>query len=591
MTSGPVRQREGPEQPQNKKGTRGNTGHQRYYAVRTGRVPGIYTAAGEFRSQLDGIKGCEGKRFKTRREAEAWLRDRKTPVPASSSGDGNGKAKQRSTKQQQKEAGDRERDQIRQNAPTTRAAPTRTPVPVAPPPPPRRNRRAVAAEEIITRELSPQGPVSPHVVTPAWFQEVLAMNGAEGVYRILSDMESEARFRFGVDFWVRLEEKLLDLAFSAMPLREYDLVMDQAKDDLARMVENFNGLSNRRGFSSAFSGATWNFTLKAFGSFASKLHGVGSDVDLQIDGCFLVAGDPKAKKHAMQIDRNDAKKFINVFSARLKNMPDKYKVEKRPNARTPVVKVKDIRRGVSCDIAFPCGDSGSGDFPKAELLLVLNHLDYRLHTLLALVKIWAGHHHLRDAALGRFNTYTLTSLVIFYFQTLELPIFPPLNEIVSKELISAAKRFDDMAPHVADMARRANRWRRTRSDNRMGVMELFLGFLTFLEETVGEAENVSPVRLSTYTGTRTTFHSIDRGGNKKMIHVDDPFDADDNSARALTQGCFAHAGKCATETLRLGAELDADEWIWRVFVDGKKAPRCARSKRYSSNGRQRGATR
>ena len=415
------------------------------------------------------------------------------------------------------------------------------------------------------------------------------MNGTEGVYRILSDMNSEARFRFGVDFWFRFEQMLLDLAFSVMPLRESDQVIDQAKDDLARMVENFNGYSNRRGFSSAFVGATWNFTLKAFGSFASKLHGVGSDVDLQIDGWFLLAGDPKAKKHAMQMDRNDAKKFIHVFSARLENMPDKYKVQKVPNARTPIVKVKDIRRGVSCDIAFPCGDSGSGDYPKSELLLVLNALDYRLHMLLALVKIWAGHHHLRDASVGRFNTYTLTSLVIFYFQTLEAPIFPPLNEIVSEELISAAKRFDDMAPHVADMARRANRWRCARSENRLGVMELFLGFLTFLEETVGEAENVSPVRLSTYTGTRTTFDFVDRGGNKKMIYVDDPFDADDNSARALTQGCFAHAGKCATETLRLGAELDADEWISRVFVDDKKAPRRARSKRYSSNGRQRGA--
>ena len=111
--NGPVRQREGREQPQNKKGNRGNknnTGHQRYYAVRTGRVPGIYTDAGEFQGQLDGIKGCEGKSFKTRREAEAWLRDRKTPVPASAGGDGNGKAKQRSTKRQQKEAGERERE-------------------------------------------------------------------------------------------------------------------------------------------------------------------------------------------------------------------------------------------------------------------------------------------------------------------------------------------------------------------------------------------------------------------------------------------------------------------------------------------------
>lgn len=45
----------------------------KFYAVRNGRVPGIYTAWDECRRQVTGFKGAEYKGFETRADAEAFM--------------------------------------------------------------------------------------------------------------------------------------------------------------------------------------------------------------------------------------------------------------------------------------------------------------------------------------------------------------------------------------------------------------------------------------------------------------------------------------------------------------------------------------
>ena len=45
----------------------------KFYAVRRGRVPGIYTAWDECRRQVTGFKGAEYKGFETREDAEAFM--------------------------------------------------------------------------------------------------------------------------------------------------------------------------------------------------------------------------------------------------------------------------------------------------------------------------------------------------------------------------------------------------------------------------------------------------------------------------------------------------------------------------------------
>jgi ribonuclease HI len=52
-----------------------------FYAVRRGRVPGIYTSWAEAATQVLGTTGAQHKKFSTREAASAWLLGRTANVP------------------------------------------------------------------------------------------------------------------------------------------------------------------------------------------------------------------------------------------------------------------------------------------------------------------------------------------------------------------------------------------------------------------------------------------------------------------------------------------------------------------------------
>lgn len=53
----------------------------KFYAVKAGRTPGIYTTWTEAEAQVKGFSGAEFKSFRTREEAEAWLGLSPAPAP------------------------------------------------------------------------------------------------------------------------------------------------------------------------------------------------------------------------------------------------------------------------------------------------------------------------------------------------------------------------------------------------------------------------------------------------------------------------------------------------------------------------------
>jgi ribonuclease HI len=53
----------------------------KYYAVKAGRTPGIYTDWAEAEAQVKGFSGAEFRSFRTREEAEAWLGLAPAPAP------------------------------------------------------------------------------------------------------------------------------------------------------------------------------------------------------------------------------------------------------------------------------------------------------------------------------------------------------------------------------------------------------------------------------------------------------------------------------------------------------------------------------
>ena len=569
----------------------------RFYAVRRGRQVGIYTDHVKYQEQVLGFKGCEARTFVSRKQAEAWLREEQH----------ESKSEDESKNSENKKLGGHQGDRTGQRGGGNLVRSTRGQIASA-------DGKSVASRpcltstavrrgglvEIIGLKLPRQEPTNWEVTSAEWYREVINGNESHGVGALFCrSIDSDGERRCSLDYWQRLESAMIGLALDALPSREEEERIELAKARIVAEMERWNPTARSRGgFSRQLANATWNFTLKAFGSTASGLHGRGSDVDMQMDGTFYEGGVKEKTRHVLEMRREDAKRLVHVFGGRLSILPGRYSVQKIPNARMPILKVRDLQLDVSCDIAFP--NDGAIDWPKSELLLVLNHLDSRLRPLLALVKLWAGAAQLRDASIGRFNTYTLTSLVIYYLQTIEVPVLPPLSEIIPPGLMEAARRYDDLSEHVAGMAARAKNWRhqqhQRRKVNTDGVMELFLGFLGWMGDTFdeilgfGAKEQRRPLKIVTYWATCVDCEGTDRHGNAKLLHVADPFDLGDNSARALTLTCLSHASRCARNARLACGELEVDAWVNFVFRDGpKEGPKKkVRSKRNVKKGGGRG---
>ena len=104
-------------------------------------------------------------------------------------------------------------------------------------------------------------------------------------------------------------------------------------------------------------------------------------------------------------------------------------------------------------------------------------------------------------------------------------------------------------------------------------MELFLGFLSWLDDTVvdimGEGKHDrKPLKISTFSASSSSFEAADpRSGNMRLLFVADPFDPEDNSARALTVACLQNAGRSAKETIETCGAVEVEKWLSFVFYD------------------------
>lgn len=90
-----------------------------------------------------------------------------------------------------------------------------------------------------------------------------------------------------------------------------------------------------------------------------------------------------------------------------------------PKAKTPIIKFQYLPTNVSCDITFK---NGLGVY-KTDFLRYCVLRDYRVRSLLLLVKYWAR--HIGISGVGKISNYELATLVIFYLQQDSVGLLPP----------------------------------------------------------------------------------------------------------------------------------------------------------------------
>ncbi|CAN1338962.1 Protein HESO1 [Linum perenne] len=268
---------------------------------------------------------------------------------------------------------------------------------------------------------------------------------------------------------VQLESTLRDMLDVMEPRREDWLLRQkiiQELQDLVRTVPSLRGA-----------------TVEPFGSFVSNLFTPWGDLDITI---MLNSGS--------LISFAGKKRKISLLGDILRALREKgrwWRLQFIPNAKVPIIKFEKGSPAISGDISI---DNLGGQM-KSKCLFWLNQIDDRFRPMVLLVKEWAKANNINNPKFGTLNSYTLSLLVVFHFQTCEPAIIPPLNSIYPANVVDDLKGVREVAEkNIADLFH-ANLRRymadRSRSWNKSSLSELFVTFLEKVEDPFEQPVNTA----------------------------------------------------------------------------------------------------
>ncbi|MCE5165701.1 Protein heso1 [Datura stramonium] len=205
-----------------------------------------------------------------------------------------------------------------------------------------------------------------------------------------------------------LEHTLRNILHSINPLEEDWSMRFQLIHELRAMIENIEILRGA--------------TVEPFGSFVSNLFTRWGDLDISIEllnGSYIASAGKKQK--------------LSLLGDVLKALRAKggcRKLQFIANARVPILKFQG-NYNISCDISI---NNLSGQM-KSKILYWINTIDGRFRDMVLLVKEWAKAHNINDSKTGTLNSYSLSLLVVFHFQTCVPAILPPLKDIYPGNMV------------------------------------------------------------------------------------------------------------------------------------------------------------
>ncbi|KAL9302229.1 Protein HESO1 [Arabidopsis thaliana] len=266
-------------------------------------------------------------------------------------------------------------------------------------------------------------------------------------------------------------------------------------------------------------------TVQPFGSFVSNLFTRWGDLDISVD---LFSGSS-----ILFTGKKQKQTLLGHLLRALRASGLWYKLQFVIHARVPILKVVSGHQRISCDISI---DNLDG-LLKSRFLFWISEIDGRFRDLVLLVKEWAKAHNINDSKTGTFNSYSLSLLVIFHFQTCVPAILPPLRVIYPKsavdDLTGVRKTAEESIAQVtaANIARFKSE--RAKSVNRSSLSELLVSFFAKFSDINVKAQEFG---VCPFTGRWETISSNTTWLPKTYsLFVEDPFEQPVNAARSVSR--------------------------------------------------------
>lgn len=305
-----------------------------------------------------------------------------------------------------------------------------------------------------------------------------------------------------------LEPTLKDILDGIQPLREDWVVRFKIIEELEDVVKSVESLRGS--------------TVEPFGSFVSNLFTRWGDLDISIvlsNGPCISSAGKKRKQNLLE----------DVLKA-LRQRGGWKRLQFIPNARVPILKFENA--SISCDVSI---DNMQG-LMKSKFLFWINEIDRRFRDMVLLVKEWAKTHNINNPKAGSLNSYSLSLLVIFHFQTCVPAILPPLKEIYPRNVIDDLTGVrTDAERHIGEIcAANISRYRsnKSRAINRNSLSELFISFLRKFYDISSKATELG---ICPFTGKWEEIRSNMRWLPRTYaLFIEDPFEQPENTARAVS---------------------------------------------------------
>ncbi|OIV95608.1 hypothetical protein TanjilG_23839 [Lupinus angustifolius] len=327
--------------------------------------------------------------------------------------------------------------------------------------------------------------------------------------------------------YTMLETVMKDIIHVVTPVQEDWEIRFAIINDLRRIVESVESLRGA--------------TVEPYGSFVSNLFTRWGDLDISIE---LLNGS-----HITNTGRKQKQVLLGDLLKVLRKNGGWSRLQFIFNARIPILKLQNNRQSISCDISLNNVEAQM----KSKILLWINKIDGRFRDMVLVVKEWAKAQKINDSKTGTFNSYSLSLLVIFHFQTCVPAIFPPLKEIyptnMADDLIGVKVDVENLIAETFDANITRFISNKSRSINRKSVPELFVEFL----KKFGQMNSwASDLGISPYTGQWEQIKNNTRWLPKTYaLFVEDPFEQPQNTARSVSQGKLAKINNAFVNTYSL----------------------------------------
>lgn len=313
-----------------------------------------------------------------------------------------------------------------------------------------------------------------------------------------------------MDSYSVIESTLKEILKVIVPPREDWVTRLKVIDELRNVVQSMESLRGA--------------TVEPFGSFVSNLFIRGGDLDISIE----LSNGSHISNSAKKRQRNLLAELLGVMRRR----GGWYKLQFIGNAQVPILKSVSAFGSISCDISI---DNLKGQM-KSKFLFWVTEIDGRFRDMVLLVKEWAKAHKINNPKAGSLNSYSLSLLVIFHFQTCVPAILPPLRILYPGNMV------DELTGVRADSEQRitevcSTNIARFKSDksrpvNRSSLSELFVSFIAKFCDIHLKAEDLG---ICVFNGQWEDINSNTRWLPKnKALFIEDPFEQPANTARTVS---------------------------------------------------------